>query len=140
MEEDKEMVKMVMEACNQYNWPYQVEEDSIIFEVTLTNKRTQACSATVVKTRFGASVHVQSPIGQFNELKIDDLAKHILKIQYDMVYSRLSIIDVEGESTLILLARTLINIVNENELFNMIQEVAITADSLENDFFQKDEF
>ena len=57
-----------------------------------------------------------------------------------MVYSRLSIIDVDGESTLILLARTLINIVNENELFNMIQEVAITADSLENDLFQKDEF
>ena len=57
-----------------------------------------------------------------------------------MVYSRLSIIEVDSEPTLILLARTLINSVNEHELFNMIQEIAITADSLENDLFQKDEF
>ena len=57
-----------------------------------------------------------------------------------MVYSRLSVIDVQEEETIILLARTLVNIINENELFNMIQEVAITADSLENDLFQKDEF
>ena len=140
MEDSNNMQDTIAKICKQYNWPYQIEEDSIIFEVTLTNNRTQACSATVVKTRFGSSVHVQSPIGQFNALEIEDFALHILKIQYDMVYSRLSIIDVDGQPTLILLARTLINIVNEHELFNMIQEVAITADSLENDLFQKDEF
>lgn len=132
--------EIIKKICDQYNWPYQLEEGTIIFEVTLTNNRTQACSASVVKTRFGDSVHVQSPIGKFSELNIENITKHILEIQYDMVYSRLSLIDVEGDSTLILLARTLINIVNEHELFNMIQEVAITADSLENDLFQKDEF
>ena len=57
-----------------------------------------------------------------------------------MVYYRLSVIDVQEEETIILLARTLVNIINENEIFNMIQEVAITAVSLENDLFQKDEF
>ena len=134
-----EMEEKIVSICKQYNWPYKIDTDNVIFEVTLSNNRTQACSATVVKTRFGNSVHVQSPIGKYRDLP-NNLFTQILKLQYDMVYSRLSLIDVQGEETLILLARTLINIVNEHELFNMIQEIAITADSLENDLFQKDEF
>ena len=73
--------EIIKSICTQYNWPYQIEEEAIIFEVTLTNNRTQACSASVVKTRFGESVHVQSPIGKFDELNIENIAKHILEIQ-----------------------------------------------------------
>ena len=135
-----QMEEIIISICKQYNWPYKIDSDNIIFEVALTNDRTQACSATLVTTRFGQCVHVQSPIGKLNEVNLANIAKQIFRLQYDMVYSRLSVIDVQNEETIILLARTLVNIINENELFNMIQEVAITADSLENDLFQKDEF
>lgn len=136
----QEMQDIIISICKQYNWPYKIDSDNIIFEVALTNDRTQACSATIVKTRFGQCIHVQSPIGKLADLNLNTIAKQIFRFQYDMVYSRVSIIDVQGEETIILLARTLVNIINENELFNMIQEVAITADSLENDLYQKDEF
>lgn len=134
------MEDIIVSICQQYNWPYKIDGGNIIFEVALTNNRTQACSATLIKTRFGESVHVQSPIGKLKEVNLGAIAKQILRLQYDMVYSRLSVIDVQEEETIILLARTLVNIINKDEIFNMIQEVAITADSLENDLFQKDEF
>lgn len=135
----KNIEKSIKKLCETYKWPMEeLDKGTYLIEVEIAeNDRSQICSLQKIDTKNGDIIHLQSVIGEFGSLNPIDL-ESLLDLQDSPIYARFSVVEHEGSNTLVMISRVLLKHTNDDELFELISEIASYADHFENTMFGGD--
>lgn len=129
---------VIVEICQEKGWSYEyhTKEKEVLFKVPISNGREQVVTAKLSDTEFGEVIDIISRAGGFNRNMQKDTLIDLLKFNNALVYSRTEI--NENETGVYLVGRTLGGCANQEEIAVMIEEVALSADGVEQEVFGTD--
>src|SRR5271157_3117229 len=129
--------QFMIDICTEHEWTWDKEGDAIIFQVPFSDGRHQTCSALIVSSSWGPLVEVRSIVGKKAEYDPANYKDLLVFNNEKMAYGRVVISD--NEEYIMVVARSLADSADKEEIEVMIKEASAYADILELRYYNRDE-